>query len=348
MENLRNRKNWKYLIIGFTLLLIIVGIFATTLGAANIAFKESAGIIMSRLPLFNHWFQAEDYSRIHINIIWSLRFPRIVLAILVGGALSVVGATLQGFFRNPMADPYVMGVSSGAALGATVAIVTGASGIIGTFKIPAFSFLGAFLTTWIVYSLARAGKKVVVSTLLLAGVAMSSFLLSVISFLMVLNAEDIDKIYMWLMGNFANKDWENILLAAPFIFIGVIILFALAKEMNAMVFGDSTAQHLGINLGKMQLILLIATSLATAGAVAVCGAIGFVGLIIPHVVRIFVGPDHRILLPLSFLTGGIFMIVTDTIARTLMGSQEIPVGVITALFGGPFFLYLLKKKKEGI
>lgn len=348
MESLRNRKNWKYLLIAFTLLLIAIGIFATTLGTANISFKESTGIIMSRLPLINHWFNAEDYTRTHQNIIWSLRFPRIVLAILVGGALSVVGATLQGFFRNPMADPYVMGVSSGAALGATIAIVSGTAGFIGAFKIPVFSFLGAFLTTWIVYSLARVGKKVVVPTLLLAGVAMSSFLLSVISFLMVLNAEDIDKIYMWLMGNFANKDWQNILLSAPFIFIGVIILFALSKEMNAMVFGESTAQHLGINLGKMQIIILIATSLATAGAVAVCGAIGFVGLIIPHIVRIFVGPDHRILLPLSFLAGGIFMIITDTIARTLMGSQEIPVGVITALFGGPFFLYLLKKKKEGL
>ncbi len=348
MDVLKNRKSWKYLLICFTLFLIAVGIFCTTVGSADISFKESAGIIMSKVPLLNHWFHAEDYPHVHQTIIWSLRVPRIILAALVGGALGVIGGTLQGFFKNPMADPYVMGVSSGAGLGATVAIITGAGGLLGMIEIPVFSFIGAFLTTWIVYSLAKVGKKVVVTTLLLAGVALSAFLSAVMSFLMVLNTDDIDKIYLWLMGSFANKSWEHIQLAAPFIIIGVIVLFALAKEMNAMVFGDSTAQHLGINLGKLQIILLMATSLTTAGAVASCGSIGFVGLIVPHIVRIMVGPDHRVLLPLSFLVGGTFLVITDTIARTCLGSQEIPVGVITALFGGPFFIYLLKKKKERV
>lgn len=331
-----------------TLLLIVIGIFCTTLGSADISFIESTGIILSRLPLFSLWFHADDYSSVHQTIIWSLRVPRIILAALVGGALGVVGGVLQGFFKNPMADPYVMGVSSGAALGATVAIVTGAAGFLGIIEIPVLSFIGALITTWIVYSLAKVGKKVMPTTLLLAGVALSAFLSAIMSIIMVFNADDIGKIYLWLMGSLANKNWGHIQLAAPFIIIGVIVLFTLAKEMNALVFGDSTAQHLGINMGKLQIILLIATSLTTAGAVGACGSIGFVGLIVPHVVRILAGPDHRILLPLSFLAGGSFLVISDTIARTFLGSQEIPVGVITALFGGPFFIYLLKKKKENI
>ncbi len=348
MDVLKNKRNWKYVLIVQTLLLVLIGIFCTTLGPADISFKESAGIILSKVPFFQNWFPADDYSYVHQTIIWSLRMPRIVLAALVGGALGVVGGTLQGFFKNPMADPYVMGVSSGAALGATIAIVSGTAGFLGMMRIPVFSFVGAFLTTWIVYSLARVGQKVVVSALLLSGVALSAFLSAIMSFLMVFNAEEIDKVYLWLMGSFANKNWEHVQISAPFVLIGVVCLLLFAKEMNALVFGDSTAQHLGIDLAKTQIIILIFTSLTTAGAVAVCGSIGFVGLIIPHVVRILVGPDHRILLPLSFLLGGTFLVVTDTFARTFLAPIEIPVGVITAMFGGPFFIYLLKRKKAGL
>lgn len=348
MDVFKDKKKWKYLLFCQTLLLILFGIFCTTIGPADISFKESAGILLSRVPFFQYCFHVDDYSDVHQTIIWSLRMPRVILAALVGGALSVVGGTLQGFFKNSMADPYIMGVSSGAALGATIAIVTGMANFLGMMRIPVFSFAVAFLTTCVVYSLATVGKKVVVSTLLLAGVALSAFLSAIMSLLMVFNAEEIDKVYLWLMGSFANKNWEHVQISAPFILIGVVCLMFFAKEMNAMVFGDSTAQHLGINLAKMQITILIFTSLTTAGAVAVCGSIGFVGLIIPHVVRILLGPDHRILLPFSFLLGGTFLVVTDSFARTFLAPMEIPVGVITAMFGGPFFIYLLKRKKESI
>lgn len=344
--NSKNKKNWKYILLFQAVFLGVTGVFCTTIGAADISFRESAGILLSRIPFIKNWFPAESYSVIHQTIILSLRMPRIVLAALVGGALSMVGGTLQGFFKNTMADPYIMGVSSGAALGATIAIVSGMARFLGIMRIPVFAFAGAFLSTWIVYSLARVGKKVVVSTLLLAGIALSSFLSAVMSLLMVFNAEEIDKVYIWLLGSFANKNWDHVQISAPFIIIGAVSLIFFAKEMNALAFGDSTAQHLGVNLARMQIAILICTSLTTAGAVAVCGSIGFVGLIIPHVVRILLGPDHRILLPFSFLLGGTFLVVTDTFARTVLAPLEIPVGIITAMFGGPFFIYLLKRKKE--
>lgn len=345
MEFLEKRKRWKYILLFNSIILVLVSIYATTIGPADISFREATGIIFAKLPFFHQWIDAEKYSDVHKTIIWSLRMPRVILAALVGGALGVVGGTFQGFFKNPMADPYVIGVSSGAALGATFGIVTGFGSFLGIMRIPFFSFLSALFTTWLVYTIARVGNKVVVHTLLLAGIALSSFMSAIMSFLMVLNAEKIEKIFLWLMGSFANRNWEHVQIAAPLILLGVILLMIFAKELNTMVFGDSTAQHLGINLEKLKIILLVLASLTAAGSVAVCGTIGFVGLIIPHVVRMLMGPDHRILLPASFLVGGIFMVIADTFARTFFAPTEIPIGVITAMFGGPFFIYLLKKKK---
>ncbi|MCR6544077.1 FecCD family ABC transporter permease [Dehalobacterium formicoaceticum] len=342
------RKHWKALLISCSIALVLISIYTITIGPAELSFRDAMGIILAKIPFFQRWINLEQYSQVQLTIIWSLRVPRVILAGLVGGALGVVGATFQGFFKNPMADPSVIGVSSGAALGATLAIVTGMGSFLGFLRIPFFSFCGALLTTFLVYTLGRVGNKVVVSTLLLAGVALSSFLQAMISFLMVMNAEKMEKVYFWLLGSFANRNWEHVLIAAPLIIVGVLLLMLFSKELNAMVFGDSTAHHLGIDLEKVKIIILVLASLTAAGAVAVCGIIGFVGLIIPHIVRMLVGPDHRILLPMSFFVGGIFMVLTDTAARTLFAPMEIPIGVITAMFGGPFFIYLLKKKKDSI
>ncbi|NLO98541.1 MAG: iron ABC transporter permease [Peptococcaceae bacterium] len=345
MGLLIKRKKWKYKLLIHCLVLVLICIFSFTIGPADISFREAAAIIFGRMPVLKNWIDLEQYSPVAQTIIWSLRMPRVILAALVGGALGVTGGAFQAFFKNPLADPYVIGVSSGAALGATVGIVSGTAGALGLMRIPLFSFLGALLTTWIVYSLAKSYNRIVASTLLLAGVALNSFMSAIMSFLMVINAEKIERIFLWLMGSFANRTWQHVLIAAPLIFVGVLILFSMAKELNAMVFGDSTAQHLGIDLRKIQIILLLAASLTAAGAVAICGTIGFVGLIIPHIARLLAGPDHRILLPFSFLLGGTVMVVADTLARTLFEPLEIPIGIITALFGGPFFIYLLKKKK---
>lgn len=340
------RKLWKSLLISLSIALVLISIYTVTIGPAEISFQAAMSIILAKIPFIQQRIDLAQYSEVQLTIIWSLRVPRVILAGLVGGALGVVGASFQGFFKNPMADPSVIGVSSGAALGATLAIVTGMGGFLGFLRIPIFSFTGALLTTFLVYTLGRVGNKVVVSTLLLAGIALSSFLQAMISFLMVMNAEKMEKVYFWILGSFANRNWEHVQIAAPLIIVGVLLLMLFSKELNAMVFGDSTAHHLGIDLEKVKVIILVLASLTAAGAVAVCGIIGFVGLIIPHIVRMLVGPDHRILLPMSFLVGGIFMVITDTVARTIFAPMEIPIGVITAMFGGPFFIYLLKKKKD--
>jgi len=345
MDLLKKRQKQRMILLIYSAILVLVSIFSFTVGPADISLREAAAIIASKIPVIGHWINPESFTLVDQTIIWSLRMPRVVLAALVGGALGVAGGTYQAFFKNPMADPYIIGISSGAALGASIGIISGTAGFLGMMKLPLFSFVGALLTTWIVYNLAKTGHRIVTTTLLLAGVALSSCMSAVMSFLMVMNADSMEKIFLWIMGSFANRTWEHVQIATPLILAGVLVLLLLAKELNAMVFGDSTAQHLGINLEKLQVILLLASSLTAAGAVAVCGTIGFVGLIIPHVVRLLVGPDHRILLPLSFLLGGTFMVIADTLARTLFAPQEIPIGIITALFGGPFFIYLLKKKK---
>ncbi|MGI5901613.1 MAG: FecCD family ABC transporter permease [Desulfitobacteriia bacterium] len=335
----------KHLIIINFFLLIIISIYSFTLGPADIPFSEALIIILAKIPILNKALDTAQYSAVNEAIIWSLRMPRVVLAAFVGGALAVAGGTYQAFFKNPLADPYIIGISSGAALGATIGFITTVN-FLGLMKIPFFSFLGALITTLIVYNIARVGKKIIVATLLLAGVAFNSFLSSLMSFLMVMNTNKLDKIFFWLMGSFSNRTWQHVQITVPLILIGVLVLMLCAKELNALVFGDSTAMHLGIDLLRLRALLLGASSITAAGAVAVCGTIGFVGLIIPHIVRILVGPDHRILLPLSFLVGGIFMVVADTLSRTLFAPMEIPIGIITALFGGPFFIYLLKKKKS--
>lgn len=342
------RKRWKSILILAALFLFLISIYATTVGPANIPLKNGAAIIFGKIPIFKNWIDIEQYTDVQQTIIWFLRMPRVILALLVGGALGVVGATFQGFFKNPMADPSVIGVSSGAALGATLAIVTGFGGFLGIMRVPTISFLSALLTTWLVYTLGRIGNKVVTHTLLLAGIALSAFMQAMISFLMVLNTDQLEKVYFWLMGSFQNTTWSQVGIAAPLILSGVLLLIVFAKELNVMVFGDSTAHHLGIDLERLKIALLVLASLTIAGAVAMCGIIGFVGLIIPHIVRMLVGPDHRILLPMSFLIGGIFMVITDTFARTFFAPMEIPIGVITAMFGGPFFIYLLKRKKDNI
>jgi iron complex transport system permease protein len=348
MDFIEKRKRWRKMLLMTSIALVVISVYTTTIGPADISFKDAAGIIFGKIPFLQQWIDIDKYSEVHRTIIWSLRMPRVILAGLVGGALGVVGATFQGFFKNPMADPSVIGVSSGAALGATIVIVTGIGDSLGMMKIPTFSFFSALLTTWLVYALGRMGNKVVVHTLLLAGIALSSFMQAMISFLMVLNTDQMEKVYFWLMGSFQNTTWGKVGIAVPLILLGVILLIFFAKELNAMVFGDSTAHHLGIDLERLKIVLLILASLTIAGAVSVCGIIGFVGLIIPHIVRMMVGPDHRILLPMAFLVGGIFMVLTDTFARTFFAPMEIPIGVITAMFGGPFFIYLLKKKKDSI
>lgn len=329
-------------------MLILVMVFCLTIGPAGITFKSALTLLWAKIPGVGTFVSTDQYPSTYQTIIYDVRMPRIILAALVGGALAAVGTTFQGLFKNPMADPYIIGLSSGAALGATIAIITGFSKIIGAWALPLAAFSGAILTTVLVYQIARVGNKLPIFNLLLSGVALSSFMTAIMSFLMILNSRELSQIIYWTLGSFSGRDWSHVQVAAPVILLGIGTLWFFARELNAMLFGEETARHLGIDPEKVKKILLVVAATTVAGAVAVSGTIGFVGLIVPHTVRLLTGPDHRVLLPCAVLTGAIFMVATDTFAKVALSPTEIPVGIITAIFGGPFFIYLLRKGKTGV
>ncbi|MGI6038210.1 MAG: FecCD family ABC transporter permease [Limnochordia bacterium] len=280
-------------------------------------------------------------------ILFSIRLPRIILAALVGGALAGAGVVFQGLFQNPMAEPYVMGISSGAALGATIALVGPLNlAWLGLWAVPSMAFLGGLVTTLLVLALGRLGIDSAMTALLLAGIAIGSFMSALNSLLMVFNQQDIQQIIFWLMGGFAGRGWEHVLAILPHLSIGFFVLFLYVEHLNILSLGPERAVHLGVDIGRVQLILIIGASLITAAAVSVSGIIGFVGLIIPHTIRILMGPEHKALLPASIIAGAMFLVLADTAARVFFSPMELPVGVITALAGAPFFLYLLHKGKQ--
>ena len=270
-----------------------------------------------------------------------------LLGILVGASLSMAGTAFQGIFKNPMADPYVIGISSGAALGASIAIILGVNiAFINISTISIFAFIGALGAVFTVYNIARIKNKVPVTTLLLAGIAIGQFLTAIMSFLMVIYSKDMAKIIYWTLGSLAGKGWEPLIKISIPVIISMIFINFFARDLNIMLTGEESAQSLGVDVEKTKIYILILGTFMVSMVVSIAGIIGFVGLIIPHIVRIILGPDNRIILPASAFVGGIFMVSADTIARTIISPVEIPVGIITALFGGPFFLYLLRKSKR--
>jgi len=339
---------WPVIFLASLIGLLVIMLFSITLGPAKISFLEAFKLILAKLPVLKGLVNPDQYPATHQVIVYQVRMPRVILAALTGSALAAVGTAFQGLFKNPMADPYVIGVSSGAALGASIAIVSGLSNVFGFGAVPLVAFGGALLSTWIVYNVARVGGKVPVYTLLLAGVALSSFMSALMSLIMVLNSRELHQIIFWMLGSFSGKNWSHVAVAAPVIVLGVTGLWLFARDLNALLFGEETARHLGIDAERTKKLLLVLASVTVATAVAVSGTIGFVGLIIPHMARLVVGPDHRILLPTAALAGASFMVATDTFARTAIAPTEIPVGIITAFFGGPFFIYLLRRKKTGV
>jgi len=285
------------------------------------------------------------------TVVFDIRLPRIILAALVGAALSQSGSVYQGLFRNPLADPYLIGVSSGAGLGATIAIAFGLPmrwGGLGAVSL--LAFLGALGATVLVYALSRTAGRASVTTLLLAGVALGAFLSSATTFLMFQAKDAFHAVHIvgWLMGSFALASWAKVRVLAPVLVVGGALLWAYAHRLNVLQLDDEQAQQLGVPVERTRVVLIVITSLVTATAVAVSGVIGFVGLIIPHAVRLIWGPDHRFLLPMSGIVGAAFMILADGAARSLLASAELPVGVVTAFCGAPFFLYLLRQKKRSV
>ena len=275
------------------------------------------------------------------TILFSIRLPRIIFAGIVGGALAAAGVVFQGLLRNPLADPYILGISGGAAVGALTALMLG----ILPLGVSGSAFLGAIVTIVLVYGIAKTKNELQSTTLLLAGVIVNAFFSAVIMFLIsTASDKSLHNAMFWLMGDLSLAEWREIALTGLFLLLGFMVIFTYARHLNLMAISEETAKQLGVNVEQTKIILLLAASLITGVAVSVSGIIGFVGLIVPHMMRILLGSDHRMLLPASILFGSSFLIVADTFARNLIAPAELPVGVITALCGAPYFIYLLRRK----
>ena len=337
----RDRRRWTTLL-SVALLFAVVGL-GLTQGAAEIPVGTVLRLFVDRLPGISIDINGPSTWE---TIVFDIRVPRVVAAGLVGAALAYAGAGYQGVFRNPLAGPFLLGVASGAALGASIAIVSPLpSGAYGLGWVPVFAFVGAAITVVIVYLLARSGSVVDNTTLILGGVALAAIFSAVTSFLLLTGGEDTRPIFSFLFGGFNTASWQRVLVALPYLVVGAVIVAAYARVLNVLQLDEEQAAQLGVDVTRTKLIVLGAASLIAATAVAVAGVIGFVGLIIPHVVRMFFGTDYRSVLPLAAVLGAAFLIGTDVLARTVLAPQEVPVGIVTAIAGGPFFLYLLKTRR---
>ncbi|HEY9061700.1 MAG TPA: iron chelate uptake ABC transporter family permease subunit [Pseudobacteroides sp.] len=324
-------------------------VLSATFGAAHISFMDAVLIMCSKIPIIGNYIPIHNIDAAHTMIVLNLRLPRIILSALVGSALSVVGAALQGMFKNPMADPYVMGISSGASLGSAIAIVAGLEYTFsGIGLITMFAFTGSILTIICIYNIARVGNKIPSTTLLLAGIAINFMLLSMVSVIMVFNRDQVEKIVFWVMGSVSAASWNQIAFLFPMVLIGIIVILVFSRDLNLMSTGEETAKSLGTEVENVKKILIVICSILVAASVSVSGAIGFVGLIIPHAVRLLSGSDHRSLLPFSAVGGALFMVICDTISRSAAAPMEIPVGAVTSILGSPYFIYLLYKNKKKV
>ena len=299
----------------------------------------------------NRWADIEEnWTRAQFNIIWLIRFPRVLMGFFVGAGLAVVGATMQALVRNPLADPYILGISSGASVGAVMVLAFGAFAFAGIYAISVGAFFGAILTFLTVFLLARSNGRLHPARLILAGVAVAYFFSGLTSFIILTsdNRELARTVLAWLLGSLAGTNWSELTLPASALFFGSVYLVLQARGLNALIVGDETAATLGVDLARFRCSLFLVVSLVTGVMVAVSGAIGFVGLMIPHIVRLMVGTDHRRVMPVSIFAGSIFLILFDVVARTAFNPVELPVGVITSLLGGPFFLWLLHRQMKNL
>lgn len=312
-------------------LLVLVSIVSLAVGAVVLPLPRVLRALLQPRAI---GVEATDAT-----IVWDIRLGRVLLATLIGAGLAVSGTALQGLFRNPLADPFVIGASSGAALGATLAIVAG----FGPVSLAAF--VGALLAVTAAYSIAEIGGAVPATALLLAGAALNTFLSAIVSLVMLFNEQSAYAVLNWLLGGLSGRSWAELWASVPYMAVGLSVLWLLARPLDALAFGDETAQSLGLPLGPARVVIVAAASLTTAAAVAAGGTIGFVGLIAPHAARLLVGADHARLIPASALLGALLLLVADDVARTVLAPLELPAGVLTAALGGPFFLYLLKTRQ---
>ena len=326
--------------------LFIAMLAAISIGSVHVPITDIVSILS--VKIFH--LSTEQIDPMYTNIVWSIRLPRVLLAGLVGASLAIAGAAFQGLLRNPLADPYTLGVSSGASVGGVVTIFFNLSiPVVGAFTLPFLSVICAFITILLVLLFAqKIERSMKVETIILTGVIFSSFLGAFISLMIALTGDELRQIIGWLLGSVSMRGWDYIKIILPFFIVGTLLLLVNANELNAMSFGEERARHLGVNVQRRKMMVLTAGSILTGAAVSVSGTIGFVGLVIPHLSRILWGPDHKHLLPLSILTGSGFLILADLVARTIISPTELPIGVITALIGAPVFALILigRKRKE--
>lgn len=330
-----------------TLVLISAIIIGVSIGSVGIPIKEVILIFWSELTGGS---VPQEITENNKNIIISIRLPRVVLAGLVGASLAITGAAFQGLLRNPLADPYTLGISSGASVGAVMTIFFNISlPFIGNFTLPLLSIVCAFLTMMIVLFFARLlDRSLRVETIILTGIIFSSFLGALISLMIALTGEELRQIIGWLLGSVSMRGWNYVFIILPFFVVGSLLLMINANELNVMSFGEEHAQHIGVAVQHKKMMIMIAGSILTGAAVAVSGTIGFVGLVIPHFIRLLIGPNHVHLLPASILVGSSFLIIADLFSRTVISPAELPIGVITALIGAPVFaLILLRQNVKG-
>ena len=329
---LRWRAIITYLLTGLLLTLLI----SISIGPVYIPPSEILGIFAHELG-FNAAF-----SEAHMKILLQVRLPRAILGALVGAALSLAGVIVQGLFRNQLADPYVLGVSSGAALGAALSL-TFLPAFIGVYTTPLAAFIGGLAAIFLVYNIVKLCGRFTANALLLAGIAVAYLFSAILSAVIWISSRDSQGILLWIMGGLWGADWLKVEIASPIILSCAFIAFAYSRDLNALLLGEELAQSLGVNVNLLEKLLPILAALITSAAVSFSGAIGFIGLMMPHIMRLIVGPDHRILIPSSALAGGIFLMWADMLARYLM---EIPIGVITAMAGTPFFIYLMRRGRN--
>ncbi|UVI32597.1 FecCD family ABC transporter permease [Paenibacillus spongiae] len=329
---------------GAAMLLLAASIvISLSIGSAALPLGEVWGILLDQLPWAGNGDAKWDESS--VAIVTQVRLSRILLAVLVGACLSLAGAGFQGVLRNPLADPFTLGVASGCSVGAAFLILFGYQTILGIWSIPIVAFATGMVTLVIVFTLARARGEMNVETLILSGVIVQAFLGAFVSFMVSLSSGVVNEIMFWLMGSISGRGWEHVKVVLPFLFVGIPILIRYAQPLNLFIFGERHASHLGIHVERTKLIVLLTSTLLTAVAVSMTGVVGFVGLVVPHLVRLLVGPDYRLIIPLSAIGGSIYLVWADTLARTALSPKEIPLGVVTALIGAPFFAYLLYRRK---
>ena len=329
----------------FALVLLLTGTagLSLTVGASDLNFAQ----------LWSYWLGGEDMPLRHTVILWDIRMPRMILGIMVGASLASAGASMQGLFRNPLADPGIVGVSAGAALFAIIAIILGDTllsplqSLLGIYMLPLFAFFGGVFNTLLLYIIATRRGQTSVATMLLAGIAIGALMGAVSGYLIFIsNDQQLRDLTFWSMGSLAGANWVKIQSILPFVFLALSVLPFTAHGLNALMLGDHQARHMGVPIQKLKRLTIASIALAVGASVAVTGGIGFIGLVVPHLLRLLIGPDHRYLLPASALLGAVLLLLADMVARTVAAPASLPIGIVMSAIGGPFFLFLLLRSKR--